>query len=188
MEIPANEFIIDHIYEKFKSHNRLSGRNSILVSNDFDIYQEILPGQKKNSTIEHSSVISQITGITEQLEFDDTLPDETFDSAPEPRKRLASIDEAKRLIDAQWYREKKHVFVLSLAGKPIFTLHGDENNLSDKFGLLATLVSFIEVTDDTIRAINLQGLKFVFLVRDPLIFVAISRFELSEQQIQMQLK
>lgn len=91
------------------------------------------------------------------------------------------------LHDPDWLNKPEHVFVLSMAGKPIYSLHGDENKLATLFGVMQALVSFVQSNQDTICSIQARGIRFVFLVKPQLILVAVSRKKKSVQQIQMQL-
>jgi vacuolar fusion protein MON1 len=50
-----------------------------------------------------------------------------------------------------WPKHKKHVFILSSAGKPIYSRYGDESSLAGFVGVLQAIVSFIADDDDTIR-------------------------------------
>lgn len=52
---------------------------------------------------------------------------------------------------------------------------------------MQVLVSFVQVEQDVIRAINAGDKKFVFLVKGPLILVAISRTNESVSQLILQL-
>lgn len=52
---------------------------------------------------------------------------------------------------------------------------------------MQALVSFVQSNNDAIKSIHAMGVKFVFLVKSPLILVAISRTSHSVQQIQLQL-
>jgi vacuolar fusion protein MON1 len=100
------------------------------------------------------------------------------------------LDEPEREMDclnAEWLAEKKHVFIMSTAGKPIYSLHGNENKLASFFGIMQALVSVVQSTEDSINSIHVDGVKFVFLVRPPLILAAVSRSGTSVQQIQLQL-
>ena len=42
-----------------------------------------------------------------------------------------------------WRQQRKHVFVLSNAGKPIWTPHGDENALAGLMAVIQALTSFV---------------------------------------------
>lgn len=93
------------------------------------------------------------------------------------------------LRNAEWIGESDHVFILSTAGKPIYTLHGNEDKLATIFGVMQALVSVVQSNQDTIMSIHADdGMKIVFLVKPPLILVAVSKSRLSVQQIQLQLK
>lgn len=89
--------------------------------------------------------------------------------------------------DKEWLLQKKHVFILSEAGKPIYSLHGTEDKLATIFGVMQALVSFVQHSKDSITSIHADGIKFVFLVKNSLILVAASRCNLSVHQLQMQL-
>lgn len=91
------------------------------------------------------------------------------------------------LHDAEWLNKQEHVFILSMAGKPIYSLHGNEDKLATLFGVMQALVSVVQSNQDTIMSIQARGIRFVFLVKSQLILVAVSRKKKSVQQIQMQL-
>lgn len=78
-----------------------------------------------------------------------------------------------------------HVFILSAAGKPIYTLHGNEDKLVTLFGVMQAMVSVVQANNDTLRCIHVGEVTFVFLVKAPLIMVAISRTKRSVPQLQM---
>ncbi|XP_027486837.1 vacuolar fusion protein MON1 homolog B-like [Corapipo altera] len=54
---------------------------------------------------------------------------------------------------AGWRARRKHVFVLSEAGKPIYSRHGNEEALAATMGVMMALVSFIQSGGNAIRAI-----------------------------------
>lgn len=90
--------------------------------------------------------------------------------------------------DPTWRGQKKHIFILSEAGKPIYSLHGNEDKLAILFGIIQALVSFVEHSQDVITSIRAKGIQFVFMIKSNLIFVAASRTNMSVTQLQMQLK
>lgn len=53
-----------------------------------------------------------------------------------------------------WRSHRKHVFVLSEAGKPIYTRYGSEEALSSNMGVMMALVSFVEADKNIIRSIH----------------------------------
>ena len=87
-----------------------------------------------------------------------------------PRKRY---DEEEPNTPA-WASHRKHVFILSSAGKPIFSRFGDESKLSPVAGVLQALISFVQDTGDTIRHVCVGQHRIVFLMRGPLYLVAVS--------------
>ncbi|CAG8624128.1 27123_t:CDS:10 [Dentiscutata erythropus] len=74
-----------------------------------------------------------------------------------------------------WSRHRKHFFILSSAGKPIYTRYGEETRISSYMGVIQAIVSFFADADDTIRSLG------------PLYLVAVSRTNESEMQLRDQL-
>lgn len=99
----------------------------------------------------------------------------------------SSEREIDYLHDSNWLNQNEHVFILSTAGKPIYSLHGSEDKLATLYGVMQALVSVFQSNQDTLMSIHAIGIQFVYLVRPPLILVAASRKRLSVQQIQLQL-
>ena len=93
------------------------------------------------------------------------------DLALERARRRYDLEEPQ---DAKWSLHKKHIFILSSAGKPIFSRYGDESRLSPIMGVLQALVSFVRDQDDTLRYIKAGRHHVAFVLRGPLYFVAVS--------------
>lgn len=53
-----------------------------------------------------------------------------------------------------WRQHRKHVFVLSEAGKPIYSRYGSEEALSSTMGVMMALVSFVQSGDNIIRSVH----------------------------------
>jgi hypothetical protein len=51
----------------------------------------------------------------------------------------------------RWRSRRKHFFVLSSAGKPIYSRYGDDSVISGYMGVIQTIISFFEDTGDTLR-------------------------------------
>lgn len=62
-----------------------------------------------------------------------------------------------------WRSHKKHVFILSEAGKPIYTRYGSEEALSTTMGVMMALVSFVEAKKNVILSIH-AGHRHVSLI------------------------
>ncbi|KAJ1530529.1 hypothetical protein ONE63_005419 [Megalurothrips usitatus] len=87
----------------------------------------------------------------------------------------------------EWRSQEKHIFILSSAGKPIYSRHGSEDKLVTLFGVMQALVSFIGDDGDTIRSIHTQGTSFLFLIKGPIILACVYKSRESVAQITVQL-
>ncbi|XP_045762193.1 protein SAND [Maniola jurtina] len=84
--------------------------------------------------------------------------------------------------------KEKHVFILSTAGKPIYSRYGNEDKLAGLCGVIQALVSVVEEQNqDILRSISTKDCKAIFLVKGPLILVAVSKSNESEPQLVLQL-
>lgn len=131
-----------------------------------------------SSAIDPKASTSNISGLSEfgsQDLLDQSAPDED------------GIVSGDYLHDPDWLNQREHFFVLSSAGKPIYSLHGIEDKLATLCGVIQALVSVVQESQDIIMSIHALGMKFVFLLKGPLILVAVSRRSISVQQIQLQL-
>ena len=69
----------------------------------------------------------------------------------------------------------------------LFDRYGDEDRLVTLFGVMQALVSFIQSSKESIRYIVAGDHKFVFLVREHLILVAIAQTKESSTHLLLQL-
>lgn len=112
----------------------------------------------------------------------------TEDSAENSKDLNSTSLEREGFPDGQdWRNAKKNFFILSTAGKPIYSMYGSEDKLVTTFGVMQALVSFVQSNNDTIRAISAGNTKFVFLVKEPIILVTVSKTNESENQLTKQL-
>lgn len=82
----------------------------------------------------------------------------------------------------------KHVFILSSAGKPIYSRYGSEDRLAPVMGVMQSLASFVQMDNkDQLRCFVAGRHVFVFQVKEPLLLVMVSRTGESEAQMGMQL-
>lgn len=95
--------------------------------------------------------------------------------------------------DSEWHDQRLHVIVLSNAGKPLFSLHGDESKLAGLTAVAQALVSVVKDMDgDMLHVVRYacclllsrkhqpsrtraQEVTMVFLERGPLYLVAVGR-------------
>uniref|UniRef100_A0A8D3AZC4 Vacuolar fusion protein MON1 homolog n=1 Tax=Scophthalmus maximus TaxID=52904 RepID=A0A8D3AZC4_SCOMX len=86
-----------------------------------------------------------------------------------------------------WRQHRKHVFVLSEAGKPIYSRYGSEEALSSTMGVMMALVSFVQSGDNIIRSVYSEQHIVVFLQKGPLVLVCVSSSRQSEEQLRGEL-
>lgn len=87
----------------------------------------------------------------------------------------------------EWLAQKKHVFVLSQAGKPIYSRYSSEDKLVTIMGVMQALVSFVQSENDMIRSVHAGDTNLVFVVKGPLILVMVSKTMESVPQLTLQL-
>ncbi|XP_066592331.1 vacuolar fusion protein MON1 homolog [Prorops nasuta] len=87
----------------------------------------------------------------------------------------------------EWLAHKKHIFILSQAGKPIYSRYSSEDKLVTVMGVMQALVSFVQVGNDMIKSVHAGDTNFVFFVNGPLILVAVSKTQESVSQLTLQL-
>ncbi|CAL0332287.1 unnamed protein product [Lupinus luteus] len=73
-----------------------------------------------------------------------------------------------------WRKRKKHFFVLSHSGKPIYSRYGDEHKLAGFSATLQAIISFVENGGDRVRLVRAGKHQVVFLVKGPIYLVCIS--------------
>lgn len=73
--------------------------------------------------------------------------------ATEPPRDGAGEGDEEEAAEA-WRRHQKHVFVLSEAGKPVYSRYGSEEALSSTMGVMVALVSFLEADKNATRSIH----------------------------------
>ena len=86
-----------------------------------------------------------------------------------------------------WRRHRRHFFILSSAGKPIYSRYGNEQMMSTFMGIIQALISFIADEGDTLRTVVAHRHKFVFLLKGHIYLVAVTRVFDSENQLREQL-
>ncbi|KAM4613705.1 vacuolar fusion protein MON1 homolog A isoform 1-T1 [Polymixia lowei] len=113
------------------------------------------------------------------------------DSVEEEQKKESWSESRTKEEDVSseaWRSHRKHVFVLSEAGKPIYSRYGTEEALSSTMGVMMALVSFVEAEKNIIRSIHADGCKVVFLSKSPLVLVGVSRTCQSDKELMRELQ
>ncbi|KAJ3602842.1 hypothetical protein NHX12_030587 [Muraenolepis orangiensis] len=129
------------------------------------------------STLEEPGVGAEATSspLTESVAEEEALP-------------LFQSHRDEDVTAESWRQHRKHVFVLSEAGKPIYSRYGSEEALSSTMGVMMALVSFVQSSDNMIRSVYSDGHTVVFLQKGPLVLVCVSNSRQSEQQLRGELQ
>jgi len=145
--------------------------------------------QNQDTDAESSSTLN-VPELTEEvvnrsLSSDDEGEDEFQDA----RDKISPSNESVDNMPTGCIEQDKHIFVLSEAGKPIYILHGDDDNdqMVAMCGVMQALVSYVADCDDSIRSIRTPEMTIVFLSRPPLLLVGSCRNHLTSQQLSVQL-
>ncbi|KAG6008312.1 Vacuolar fusion protein mon1 [Claviceps maximensis] len=96
-----------------------------------------------------------------------------------------SFKDEERL--SMWKSKRKHYMILSSAGKPIWSRHGDLDLINSSIGVIQTIISFYEGSKNPLQGFTAGNTRFIVLTRGPLHLVAISKFEESDSQLRAQL-
>lgn len=89
---------------------------------------------------------------------------------------------------SQWKSKLKHYLILSSAGKPIYSRHGDQNLINGYIGIIQTIISFFQGAKDPLMGFTAGSTRFVVSTDGPLYFVAISKLGESDAQLRAQLE
>lgn len=119
----------------------------------------------------------QLSGPMAQFtrEFDDVPADATPDCSDEQRLGL-------------WKSKLKHYMILSSAGKPIWSRHGDLMLINSSIGVVQTIISFYEGSKNPLQAFTAGDARFVIATQGPLYFVAVSKLGEGDSQLRAQLE
>ncbi|RPA71424.1 DUF254-domain-containing protein, partial [Ascobolus immersus RN42] len=86
-----------------------------------------------------------------------------------------------------WSKQKKHYFILTSAGKPVYSRHGSEAHISEYMGILTTILASISSTSDSLQTFSAPPWTFALLSRGPLTLLTASRLPESPAQLTAQL-
>ncbi|KAH9700624.1 vacuolar fusion protein MON1-like [Citrus sinensis] len=127
-------------------------------------------------------------GIQEVINDHDGFVDGVGDSSPSaswvPGKRHVDEDDAS----ISWRKRKKHFFILSHSGKPIYSRYGDEHKLAGFSATLQAIISFVENGKDRIKLVRAGKHQVVFLIKGPIYLVCISCTEEPYESLRGQLE
>lgn len=109
--------------------------------------------------------------------------DQEFSPLPEEENKEFEDDEKLHM----WKSKLKHYLILSSAGKPIWSRHGDLSLINSSMGVVQTIISFYEGAKNPLQAFSAGDTRFVIATEGPLYFVAISKLGESDSQLRAQL-
>ncbi|KAK4483404.1 hypothetical protein RD792_010590, partial [Penstemon davidsonii] len=99
-------------------------------------------------------------------------------------KRHPDEDDAS----VSWRKRKKHFFILSHSGKPIYSRYGDEHKLAGFSATLQAIISFVENGGDRVKLVRAGKHQVIFLVKGPIYLVCISCTEEPYESLKGQLE
>ncbi|KAL1361605.1 hypothetical protein AAHE18_03G016200 [Arachis hypogaea] len=98
------------------------------------------------------------------------------------------MNEVQDDASISWRKRKKHFFVLSHSGKPIYSRYGDEYKLAGFSATLQAIISFVESRGDSVKWVRAGKHQVVFLVKGPIYLVSISCTEEPYESLRGQLE
>lgn len=102
-----------------------------------------------------------------------------------PSQEDESCGDEDRL--SMWKSKRKHYMILSSAGKPIWSRHGDLDLINSSIGVIQTIIAFYEGSKNSLQGFIAGNTRFTVLTQGPLHLVAISKLNESESQLRSQL-
>ncbi|PKI51970.1 hypothetical protein CRG98_027622 [Punica granatum] len=143
-------------------------------TSELDVERRSSPSSSGYAGERGSSGASSASAETEEDEIqeDNRSANGLYDSqaAWVPGKRHVDEDDAS----VSWRKRKKHFFVLSHSGKPIYSRYGDEHKLAGFSATLHAIISFVENGGDSVKLVRAGRHQVVFLVKGPIYLVCIS--------------
>ncbi|CAH0016299.1 unnamed protein product [Clonostachys rhizophaga] len=109
--------------------------------------------------------------------------EQEFDALPEEGD---GQEDDERL--SAWKSKLKHYLILSSAGKPIWSRHGDLSLINSSIGVVQTIISFYEGAKNPLQGFTAGNTRFIISTQGPLYLVAITKLAESDMQLRSQLE
>ncbi|XP_053159088.1 vacuolar fusion protein MON1 homolog B-like isoform X1 [Hemicordylus capensis] len=158
-----------------------------VVDGKGDVQEELSDAREELSDKDMSDSASTDNTLEDSSEFNRPIMMDSGPSEEEIAQHRPASHRDEDVTAENWRAHRKHVFVLSEAGKPIYSRYGNEEALSSTMGVMMALVSFIQSGDNSIRSIYSDDRKLIFVQQGPLVLVSVSRTLQSEQQLRQEL-
>lgn len=121
-----------------------------------------------------------------RLDASDPLVDfrREFDDVPDSGEDGLNDSDRLRI----WKSKLKHYMILSSAGKPVYSRHGDLSLINSSMGVVQTIISFYESSKNPLYGFTAGDARFIVFTAGPLYLVAISKLGESDTQLRSQLE
>ncbi|KAM4663876.1 vacuolar fusion protein MON1 homolog B-like [Discoglossus pictus] len=176
----------DGEHEKFTEHGDLEER-SVEVSEEQSV-EATVDTESRPVDLEDGSTKDFVDNTLEDSGDFPSIPSVVVGEASEDSPPATPAQRDEDITAEGWRTRRKHIFVLSEAGKPIYSRYGNEEALSSTMGVMMALVSFVQSGNNSIRSIHSDSQKVVFLQQGPLVLVSVSRTPQSEEQLRLELQ
>lgn len=127
-------------------------------------------------------------GIFESHQHEDAQFEIIFKYELDELEELEQDGSNEEVLTIRWRSKLKHFMILSSAGKPIWSRHGDNQLISNSVGVIQTIISFYQGDEDTLQGFTAGDTRFAVLSKGHLHLVAISRIEENDSQLRTQLE
>ncbi|KAF2501421.1 DUF254-domain-containing protein [Lophium mytilinum] len=125
--------------------------------------------------------------ISDVLFSEDAQFSQAFEHEFDEIEDMAADGSNEEAIVTQWRSKLKHFLILSSAGKPIYSRHGDDQLITNYTGVVQTLISFYQGMSDVLKSFTAGDVRFVVMSKGPLNLVAITKLVESDAQLRSQL-
>lgn len=142
----------------------------------------------EGSSTRNTEEQSQEHGIFDDMMQDDSEIDHYFQHEFDDLEDLASDGSNEESLMVRWKLKLKHFMILSSAGKPIYSRHGDDQLISNSIGVIQTILSIFIGADDSLQSFTAGDSRFVIVSKGHLHLVAISRLGENDAQLRVQLE
>lgn len=148
-----------------------------------DLIGEAL-GASEEAALDAFAAEEEVSGYAQQQEQNfESQFDREFVELDDLRAK-GNSEEALMLA---WSLKLKHFLILTSAGKPIWSRHGDDQLISNTIGVIQTIISFYQEDDDVLKTFTAGQARFTVLSKGHLHLVAISRMGENDTQLRAQL-
>ncbi|EPS45671.1 hypothetical protein H072_329 [Dactylellina haptotyla CBS 200.50] len=127
----------------------------------------------------------QAWALSKQMEEEEEALVEDSDEEWDESDNEEELSEDERI--EKWRSRKKHFFILSSAGKPVYSRYGDETVVSQFMGVIQTIISFFQEGNDPLKSFTAGKHKFTILQEGHLYLVGVSSLGETDSQLRTQL-